>query len=94
MLSQLSRLIRRSTWRLSLGKLGIRWTEENKSRHYTVHIQVPTQGVRYVALAAHNIGIFSEQAVKEIKIVAGAMARSQGENDSAIIIQRLSLVIQ
>ena len=53
-------------------------------------------GVRFVPLAAHNIGGFSKQGVKEIKQVAGAMARAQGEDDSAVVLhtfQRLSLAI-
>ena len=56
-----------------------------------------TTPVGEIKLSDFVIGGYSKQGVKEIKQVAGAMARAQGEDDSAVVLhtfQRLSLAIQ
>ena len=56
-----------------------------------------SQGIRFVPVAFHTTGGFSEIGRKEVKAVAGHMARTQGEDDSQVTLhcyQRISMAIQ
>ena len=54
-------------------------------------------GLRFVPVGFHTLGGISRGGLGEVKGVAGAMARSQGEDDSQVILhclQRMSMAIQ
>ena len=54
-------------------------------------------GYRFVPIGFHTLGGISRGGLREVKAVAGAMARSQGEDDGQVILhcfQRISMAIQ